>query len=91
MGEKINTRKLLRNYSVEKRRQAYKLRKRGLTQAERGEIVGAYANTVGCWLKLNTRYLKVNHGDRKAGDGRQLTTDQERCIQKLIIGKSPDR
>lgn len=91
MEEKIDTRKLPREVIEEKRRQAHKLRKRGLTQAEIGEIVGAHANTVGRWLKLNQKHLKVNHGGRKTGEGRRLTAEQETKIQQLIIDKTPDQ
>ncbi|HYQ72919.1 MAG TPA: helix-turn-helix domain-containing protein, partial [Gammaproteobacteria bacterium] len=45
--EKIDARKLPSSALEEKRRQAVRLRKKGLTRAEIGEIVGVHADTVG--------------------------------------------
>ena len=69
MEEKIDARTLPREVLEEKRRQAHRLRKRGMTRAEIGEIVGVHADTVGRWLKLPSRQLKVNRGGRKKGEG----------------------
>lgn len=48
--EKIDARKLPSSAIEEKRFQAVKLRKQGMTRAEIGEIVGVNADTVGRWL-----------------------------------------
>ena len=84
MEEIIDARKLPREVLEEKRRQAHRLRKRGMTRAEIGEIVGVHADTVGRWLKLDAKKLEVNRGGRKSGDGRHLTSEQEKHIQGLI-------
>jgi transposase len=91
MEEKIDARKLPGEVLEEKRRQAHRLRKRGLTRAEIGEIVGVHADTIGRWLKLSPKQLKVNWGGRKTGDGRHLSTDQEKRIRRLITDKLPEQ
>ncbi len=91
MEEKIDARSLPREVLEEKRRQAHRLRKRGMTRAEIGEIVGVHADTVGRWLKLSSRQLKVNRGGRKQGEGRHLTQAQEDRLRKLITDKAPDQ
>lgn len=55
MENKIDARKLPHEVLEEKRRQAHSLRKRGMTRAEIGEIVGVHADTVGRWLKLGQK------------------------------------
>jgi len=62
-----------------------------MTRAEIGEIVGVHADTVGRWLKLNPRALKVNRGGRKPGEGRQLTKHQEKAIRGMVVDKTPDQ
>ena len=71
---------------------AHRLRKRGLTRAEIGvELGGVHADTVGRWLKLDSRHLKVNRGGRKEGEARRLSVDQEKQIRSLIVDKTPDQ
>lgn len=91
MNEKFDTRKLSRDVIEEKRRQAHRLRGRGMTRAEIGDIVGVHADTVGRWLKLNPKQLKVNRGGRRSREGRHLSTAQEKQICRLIIDKAPDQ
>ena len=62
-----------------------------MTRAEIVEIVGVHADTVGRWLKLSPRDLKVNRGGRNQGDGRHLTQAQEDRVRKLITDKAPDQ
>ena len=89
--KKIDARKLSRDVLEEKRRQAHQLRKRGLTRAEIGEIVGVHADTVGRWLKLDKSDLKVKRGGRKVGDARLLSAQDEAHIRAKIIDKTPDQ
>lgn len=91
MEEKIDTRKLPREVIEEKRRQSQRLRKRGMTRKEIGEIVGVHADTVGRWLKLDKKQLKVNRGGRKLGQARHLTAQQEKKIRQMITDKTPDQ
>ncbi len=91
MEKKIDARKLPREVIEEKRRQSQRLRKRGMTRKEIGEIVGVHADTVGRWLKLSSKQLKVNRGGRQSGEGRTLTSIQEQAIRKMIMDKTPDQ
>ena len=91
MTQKTDARRLPREVIEEKRRLAHQLRKRGMTRVEIGEIVGAHADTVGRWLKLDSHQLEVNHGGRKPGEGRHLTAHQEAKLRKLITDKLPDQ
>ena len=65
MDEKIDSRKLSLEVLEEKRRQAHRLRKRGMTRAEIGEIVGIHADTIGRWLKLDKACLGYKKPGRK--------------------------
>jgi transposase len=93
--EKIDARKLPSSALEEKRRQAVRLRKKGLTLAEIGEIVGVHADTVGRWLKSyrdgGAQSLKLNRRGRREGSGRRLDDEQDRKIQQLLIDKTPDQ
>lgn len=91
MKTKVDARSLSREVIEEKRRQAHKLRKRGMTRAEIGEIVGVHADTVGRWLKLDAKNLSVNRGGRQVGDCRHLTLAQEKSLRKKIVDKTPDQ
>ena len=91
MDEKINARKLSLEVLEEKRRQAHQLRKRGMTRAEIGEIVGIHADTIGRWLKLDKNQLGYDKPGRKMGTGRRLNADQEQRIKAVLIDKTPDQ
>lgn len=75
----------------EKRRTAHALRKRGMTRAEIGAIVGVHADTVGRWLKLDSRSLELKKRGVKAGDNNLLSEAQAKKIRKLIVDKTPDQ
>ena len=93
--EKIDARKLPPSAVEEKRRQAVQLRKKGMTRAEIGEIVGVHADTVGRWLKKyqadGAQSLKLKPRGRREGSGRRLDADQERMIRKRLVDKTPDQ
>jgi transposase len=91
MDKKIDARKLPNEAIEEKRRLAQQLRKRDLTRAEIGEIVGVHADTVGRWLKLDKTELPLKRAGRKIGSGRSLSTAQEQQIKTLLIDKTPDQ
>ncbi|AMO68401.1 MULTISPECIES: IS630 family transposase [Zhongshania] len=91
MDEKIDARKLSLEVLEEKRRQAHRLRKRGMTRAEIGEIVGIHADTIGRWLKRDKNQLGYDKPGRKAGSGRRLTAEQEQHIESVLIDKTPDQ
>lgn len=91
MTDKIDARKLSLEVLEEKRRLAHRLRKRGMTRAEIGEIVGVHADTIGRWLKLDKHQLGYDKPGRKQGSGRRLGAEQEQCIKGLLIDKTPDQ
>lgn len=91
MDEKIDARKLSLDVLEEKRRQAHLLRKRGMTRAEIGEIVGIHADTIGRWLKLDKNQLGYEKPGRKNGSGRRLNVEQEQHIKLLLTDKTPDQ
>lgn len=91
MDERIDARKLPREALEEKRRQSRKLRKRGLTRKEIGDILGVHADTVGRWLKLDSGDLSVNRGGRQIGQARHLSRDHERRLQQMITDNAPDQ
>lgn len=91
MEEKIDARTLSRAVLEEKRGQAHRLRKRGLTRAEIGNMVGVHADTVGRWLKLDKHHLKLKRNGRKLGDARLLSPKEEKRIRAKIIDKTPDQ
>jgi hypothetical protein len=68
MEEGIDARKLPQAELEEKRRQSHRLRERGMTRVEIGEIIGVDADTIGRWLKLSPKQLELNRGRRKSGD-----------------------
>lgn len=91
--KKIDARKLSASAIEEKRRQAVKLRSKGLTRAEIGGIVGVHADTVGRWLKVyrfgGAKALTLKRRGRREGSGRRL--DKERKVQRLLIDKTPEQ
>lgn len=91
MDTKIDARKLSLAALEEKRRLAHQLRKRGMTRAEIGEIVGVHADTVGKWLKLRSNELGYETPGRKVGSGTRLSQEQSERIRKLVIDKTPDQ
>ena len=91
MTKQTDARKLPGEVVLEKRRQAHQLRKRGMTRAEIGEIVGVHADTVGRWLKLDKGSLSLKPRGRPSGETRHLTAQQEQQIRSLLIDKTPDQ
>lgn len=87
----VDARALSAKLLEERRRQALKLRAEGLTRASIGKIVGAHADTVGRWLKMDIGELAVTPRGRKPGQGLLLTEEQERQITRLVRGKTPDQ
>lgn len=75
----------------EKRRDARRLKKQGLTNIEIGAAIGIHGNTVGQWLKLPLHQLSYQRPGRKVGSGRRLSEAQEGAIRKLLIDKTPDQ
>jgi len=77
------------------RKQAIRLIKAGKTQQEIADNFGVHLNTVGGWWRIYQKEgknaLHVNKRGLKSGQGRVLTAEQEKEIQKMIIDKTPDQ
>ena len=79
----------------EKRKQAIRLRKQGLTYARVGALVGVHWATVHGWWKRyesgGAAALKSRTRGRKEGESRRLNPAQEWALQRLIRDKTPDQ
>lgn len=91
MDEKIDARRLSLEVLEEKRREAHRRRKRGMTSAEIGERLGVHAATMGRWLKLDKGRLGYAKPGRKPGSGRRLAAEQKQRIKAVLIDKTPDQ
>jgi transposase len=91
MDKKIDARTLPPEAIEEKRRLAHQLRKRGLTRAEIGAMVGVHADTVGRWLKLDKKSLALQRSGRKKGEGCFLSPERAESIRRLLIDRTPDQ
>jgi len=78
-----------------KRKQAVGLHKSGNNYKSIAELVGVHHLTVGRWIRAykakGISALNAKTKGRKMGTGRSLTKEQEKLIQKLIKGKTPDQ
>lgn len=77
------------------RRQAIRLRKRGISNNEAAQIVGVHYNTVSKWWGAYqsggmTAIMGKPRGKPK-GTNRTLSEEDEQHIQRLLIDKSPDQ
>ena len=94
-GMKDDARKLSPSAQEEKRKLAIQLWKKGLPQKEVAEIVGTTPQTMSGWVKLykasGLSALKSRKRGTALGSNRNLTSDQEIHLKKLIVDKSPDQ
>ncbi len=88
MDQKIDARKLSLDFLEEKRREAHRLRKRGMTGVEIGAIAGIHADTIGRWLKLDKQLLGYDKPGRKHGSGQRLDAEQEQRNKKQLKQKA---
>jgi transposase len=91
MKKQTDGRKMSLSVLEEKRRDARRLKKQGLTNIAIGAALGVHGNTVGQWLKLSPHQLRYERPGRKVGSGRRLSEAQEAAIRKLVIDKTPDQ
>jgi len=93
--EKTDARKLNKEVQQQLRHQAVRLRGKGMSYREIGEIVGVYPDTVGRWCrdyeKQGAKGIKIRKRGRKLGEQRTLTQEQERRIKNAIVDKEPDQ
>ncbi len=93
--EKEDARKFTQKTQEQLRKQAIRLRRKGKTYKEIGEIVGVHANTIWKWWQKyeaeGVTALKAKKRGRPEGTNRSLDAAQESEIQKLISDKTPDQ
>ena len=93
--EKTDARTLKLETLEQLRRQAIRLRKKGMPYKEIGEIVGVHFTTVCKWVNAykqkGPKSFHLNKRGRKVGTCRTLNEDQERRIQHLIRDNEPDQ
>ena len=92
---KDDARRLPAAAQEEKRKQAIRMWKRQMPRTEIAEQVGVHTLTVGKWIRLyqagGLKALRPRRRGRRDGVGRQLSPEQERRIQRLLIDKTPDQ
>jgi hypothetical protein len=54
-------------------------------------MVEPHADTVGRWLKLDSRSLALQRSGRKTGDGCLLNPEETKHIRRLLIDNTPDQ
>ncbi len=90
-----DARKLTTETQEQLRKQAIRLRKRGETYKEIGNIVGVHKNTIWKWWRRyqteGAKGLKVQRRGRRQGAQRSLDISEESKIQKLICDHTPDQ
>lgn len=93
--DKEDARTLDPSAQEEKHKTAVRLSRRGFTHKDIAEQVGVHYLTVGRWLAKyregGTKALLSQVRGRRLGSGRQLNTEQEDRLQKLLIDKTPDQ
>lgn len=93
--KKIDARKLPSSVQEEKRKQAMRLHKQGMSYKEIAELVEVHFETVGKWVRahraLGMKALSSKVRGRKRGVAKKLTLKQEKKIRELIIDKTPDQ
>lgn len=93
--EKIDARKVKKEVQQALRDQVIRLRKQGKTNKDVAEFLGIspqHSSTI--WQKYvrgGTQEIALGTRGRRHGEKRNLTEEQERHIQKLIVDKTPDQ
>jgi transposase len=92
---KEDTRKLSLETLEQLRKQAIRLKKKGMSYTEIGDLVGVRRQTVSEWWNSyqaeGVQGLKLSKRGVKPGTNRTLDSDQEIEIQRIICDKSPDQ
>jgi len=77
------------------REQAIRLYLDGMSRSKIAYIVGVHYQTLGDWIRRyetgGEKALKIGQRGRKEGDGRILNPTQERKLQEIVMGKTPDQ
>jgi transposase len=93
--KKMDARKLNTETQQQLRNQAIRLRKAGKTHKEIAEIIGVDPTTPCKWYRAYLRdgktAIQIKKRGRPKNDGRTLTPEQEKELQKAIHDKCPDQ
>lgn len=77
------------------REQAIRLFSDGMSRYEIARIIDVHYATVGDWIrryeKGGLEALQIGKRGRRSGDGRKLSAAQERKLEEIIVGKSPEQ
>ena len=93
--EKIDLRKASTAEKEAIRIRAIMMHKQNIKQKEIASLLGVHKNSIYQWVKLfkeqGKKGLKEVKRGRKKGDGKLLSDEQEKEIQKMIVDKMPDQ
>jgi len=93
--ERIDIRKLSKEVRLYLRKQCIAMRSKGISREEVAEYLQINPTTVSLWWSAYKREgnqsLKLKQGGKQKGQGRLLTSKQEKHIQNLITDKTPDQ
>lgn len=93
--EKYDARKIPREAQYELRRKCIRMLEKGMTQQLTAEVLEVARPTVSKWWGIYKREglegLTLRRRGRSRGEKRQLTSEQERRIQKMLVDKTPDQ
>ena len=93
--EKIDLRKASKEEKEAIRIRAIRMYKKNIPQMQIALLLGTHRNSIGNWIisynKKGNKGLKEVKRGRKTGDGKLLSTLQEKEIQNMIVDKMPDQ
>lgn len=93
--EKIDARKLSSQTQEQMRRQAIKLREKGIANKEVAKIVGLSPQTVSMYYtrykKVGLKVVKSGKRGRRVGEKKTLTTEQEKSLINKLITTNPEQ
>ena len=77
------------------REQAIRLFSDGMSRYEIARVIDVHYATVGDWIRRyeggGLKALQIGKRGRRSGDGRKLSVVQERKLEEIIVGKSPEQ
>ncbi|NOX48568.1 MAG: IS630 family transposase [Chlorobi bacterium] len=93
--ETIDLRKASKEEKEAIRIRAIRMYKKNLPQMQIAQLLGVHRNSIRNWIisyneKGNKGLKEVKRG-RKKGDGKLLSNEQEKEVQKMIVDKMPDQ
>jgi len=93
--EKRDTRRLKPEVQEELRKQAVRLRKKGMSYREIGEVLGVHPTSACTWyttyLREGLKAISMRRRGRRVGACRSLSAGQERELKNLVIDRTPDQ